>query len=182
MATASPIIDTEPIDRPIDGPIDTIPGLPQRTVLDDIATAIANYVSTYVNVVFVDVDPESGDAINTNEVTRFKLQVFNNGPLTMKDVKLRFTGRNGTTVKSNSALDVFDGEAFANTITTIGGHEDKITEVLSLKAPPGTKPAGTELVEAFVDDWNALWTYTLNHYSGASSEPDRVYSAQVHAQ
>jgi hypothetical protein len=77
---------------------------------------------------------------------------------------------------------VFDGEAFANTITTIGGHENKMTEPLQLKAPSGTKPAGTELVEVYIDDWNALWTYTLNQSSGASADPIGVYEAQVHAQ
>jgi hypothetical protein len=65
VATATPIIDTDPIDRPIDGPIDGIPNLPVRTVLDDIADAVANYLSRYVNVAFVDVDPDSGDALNT---------------------------------------------------------------------------------------------------------------------
>jgi hypothetical protein len=178
VATANPIIDINPIEDPIDG----IPNLPERTVLDDIAAAVANYLSRYVNVAFVDVDPEIGDEHNSNEEARFKLQIFNNGPLTMKDVKLRVVAKNGTKVKGAGAADVFDGEAFANTIVTVGGHENKTTEILHLKAPPGTKPAGTELVEAYVDDWNALWTYTLNQSSGPSADPVGVYEAQVHAQ
>ena len=178
-ATPTPIIDTGPIET---GPIETIPGLPDRTVLDDIADAVANYLSRYVNVTFVDVDPEIGNSVNTNEEVDFKLHIFNNGPLTMKDVKLRILAKNGARVKGAGAADVFDGEAFANTIVTVGGHEDKITETLHLKAPPGTKPEGTELVEAYVDDWNALWTYTLNEFSGAADEPNGVYEAQVHAQ
>lgn len=177
MALATPIID-----GPIDGPIDGIPNLPVHGVLDDIADAVADYLANYVNVTFVDVDPESGDVVNTNEEANFKLRVFNNGPLTMKDVKLRIVAKNGAKVKGNGAIDVFDGEAFANTISTVGGHESKTTEMLQLKAPSGTKPAGTDLVEAYVDDWNALWTYTLNQSSGASSDPVGVYEAQVHAQ
>jgi hypothetical protein len=177
MATATP---TPIIGDPIEsGPIDTIPGLPERTVLDDIADAVANYVSRYVNVAFVDVDAADGTSLSTNEEARFALQIFNNGPLTMKDVKLRIAAVNGAKVKGAGAADVFDGEAFANTIVTVGGHENKKTENLHLKAPPATKPAGTDLVEAFVDDWNALWTYTLNHESGASTDPSAAYEAQV---
>jgi hypothetical protein len=175
VATAPPVIDTNPTDT---GPIDTIPNLPVRTVLDEIADAVADYVSHYVNVTF-DVDPDFGDALSTNEEADFTLRIFNNGPLTMKDVKLRVVAKNGAKVKGAGAADVFDGEAFANTIVTVGGHESKTTESLHLKAPPGIKPAGTELVEAYVDDWNALWTYTLNQESGASDDPSGVYDAPV---
>jgi hypothetical protein len=110
--------------------------------------------------------------------------VFNNGPLTMKDVKLRIVAKNGAKVKGPGAADVFDGEAFANTIDTVAGHGSNTTSGSSchLKAPSGTKPAGTELVEAYVDDWNALWTYTLNKSSGASADPVGIYEAQVHDQ
>ncbi|WP_116996867.1 hypothetical protein [Desertimonas flava] len=182
MGTATPTIVGSPIENPIDGPIDGIPNLPVHTILDDIADAVEDYLSTYVTVSFVDVSPDAGTSINTNEEVDFKLQIFNRGPLTMKDVKLRIISKSGAKVKGAGAADVFDGEAFANTIATVGGHENKTTETLHLKAPASTKPAGTDLVEAYVDEWDALWTYTLNKSSGASDEALGVYEAQVHPQ
>ena len=182
MGTATATIVGTPIEGPIDGPIDGIPNLPVHTVLDDIADAVANYLSAYVDVSFVDVSADACTSINTLEEVDFKLQIFNRGPLTMKDVKLRIVAKSGAKVKGAGAADVFDGEAFANTIVTVGGHENKTTENLHLKAPAGTKPAGTELVEAYVDGWDALWTYTLNKSSGASDEPLGVYEAEVHPQ
>jgi hypothetical protein len=182
VASAPPIISADPTDNPIEGPLEDFPHLPERTVLDDIEDAVADYLSRYVDVSFVDVEPDAGDSVNTDEEVDFKLQIFNRGPLTMKDVTLRVLAKSGAKVKGAGAADVFDGEAFANPIVTVGGHENKTTETLHLKAPPGIKPAGTELVEAYVDEWNALWTYTLNQSSGASADPVGVYEAEVHPQ
>lgn len=182
MGTATPTRPGTPIGTPIEGPIDGIPNLPVHTILDDIADAVEDYLSTYVDVSFVEVSPDSGTSINTNEEVDFKLQIFNRGPLTMKDVTLRIVGKSGATVKGAGAAEVFRSEAFARVIPTVGGHDNKTTENLHLKAPAGTKPAGTDLVEAYVDEWDALWTYTLNKSSGASVEALGVYEAQVHPQ
>lgn len=178
-STPTPILDGPIID---DGPIDTDPDFPQlpvTNVLTDIAEAVANYPRDFVDILFVDVEPASGDNLNTGEEATFKLQVRNSGPLTMRDVSIKLVGKNGTKVKTSGAT--FTTEAFVDTIATVAGENGTgfETGLLHLKAPTAEKTAGTDLVEAYVDAWNADWQYTLNQQSDASTSRNGLYESAV---
>jgi hypothetical protein len=187
VATSTPTptatLEAEPtdLDDVLQPPILDTP--PVNTILDDIANTVVNYLATYVDIEFVDLEFTTGTVLNVNEEAHFRLHVINKGPLTMKDVKIRIIAKSGAKVKGAGAADVFDGEAFANTIDTVGGHNSanpSETERLHLKAPPGTKPAGTDLVEAYIDEWDADWAHTLLSHSRAGEAPNGLYEAQVH--
>ena len=113
MATASPILDDNPIevDPNLPGPGQPAP---VHTILDDIANAVRDYPKNYVDLEFADIDPEVGTSINTNEEANFRIRVVNRGPLTLRDVKIRVVAKSGAKVKGNGAIDPLDGEAFAN--------------------------------------------------------------------
>ena len=153
------------------------------SVLEDIEAALESYPATYVDLEFVDV-VIPGTVLNTNEEVMFKLRVHNRGPLTLEDVKIRIRGKNGAKVKGNGAIAEFESEAFANTIDRIQGHNGNnlhTTEVLWLKAPAGAKAAGTDLVEAFVEEWNGGIDHLLVSHSRASESPNGLYESQVRA-
>jgi hypothetical protein len=153
-------------------------------VLEELATELESYTETYVDLEFVDVTLESGsgDVININEDVMFKLRVHNRGPLTLTDVRLRIEGKSGAKVKGNGALAEYDREAFANTIDRIQGHNGNSlydTEVLWVKAPPRTKPAGTDLVQAFVEDYNADIDHLLVSHTRTSETPSGTFESAV---
>jgi hypothetical protein len=176
----SAIIEADPID--LDDILDTGNGDEAPNVLVQIAQAISAYPATFVELEFIDVDPASGDVINTNEVANFRLRVHNRGPLTMRDVRIKIVGKNGTKVKNNGALSQFASDALTNSIDTVAGHNadsPNETEVLQLKAPTGEKAAGTDLVEAYIDSWNGDWQHTLNTHSEASTAPNGVFESAV---
>jgi uncharacterized repeat protein (TIGR01451 family) len=182
VATSTPIIDADPIDSPID--IEpNIPGaqLPARTVLDDIADALVGYPANYVTLEIVDLALD-GDIVNTGEEGSFRVKVTNNGPLTMKDVRLKAVGKRGTEVKSGSAGQQFaDFVLSSNTIETLAGHGgfDDNSAFFIFEAPNGTRPEGTTLVEVTVEEWNALWDHTLNSHSRPSASPKVTFQSSV---
>ena len=103
MATKTAAREVDPNPGDLDDIIDNIPGqtipFPARTVLDDITDAVDAYPTTYVTLTIVDIDKD-GDYVNTGEEVRFHVKVTNNGPMTMKDVRLKAVAKNGTEVKS----------------------------------------------------------------------------------
>jgi hypothetical protein len=152
-------------------------------VLEELEAELETYPETYVDLEFVDVDIP-GNVLNVNEEVMFKLQVHNRGPLTLTDVRIRFAGKNGAKVKGNGAIAQFASEAFANTIDRVQGHNGNNlfeTEVLWLKAPPGTKAAGTDLVEAFIEEYDADIDHLLGSHTRPSTTPNGVYESQVSA-
>ena len=184
MATAPPILDDNPIEADPNLPGPGQPA-PVHTILDDIANAVRDYPKNYVDLEFADVDPEVGTSINTNEEANFRIRVVNRGPLTLRDVKIRVVAKSGAKVKGNGAIDPLDGEAFANTLDVVGGHNTDNpdeTTLMTLKAPAATKPAGTDLLEAYIDEFDADWQHTLLSHSRLVTERLGLYEAQVHAQ
>ncbi len=154
----------------------------EPNVLVQIAQAIAAYPATFVELEFIDVDPASGDTLNTGEEADFQLRVNNTGPLTMRDVQIKIVGKNGTTVKNNGAAAQFGRDALTNFIDTVAGHNadsPNETETLHLKAPTGEKAAGTDLVEAFIQSWNGDWVHMLNTHSEASTARNGLYESAV---
>jgi hypothetical protein len=182
VATSPPIIDADPIESPVDtNP--NVPGLqvPARTILDDIADAMVGYPANYVTLEIVDLTLD-GDIVNTGEEGSLRVKVTNNGPLTMKDVRLKAVAKSGTEVKSGGALEQFRTEALsANTIETIGGHggSDDNSALFIFEAPNVAKPDGTTLLEVTVEEWNALWDHTLNSHSRPSVTPKVTFKSSV---
>ena len=122
MATKTAAREVDPIENP--GDFDTSPGpigngpifdAPVRTVLDDIKDAVEAYPTTYVKLEIVDIEKD-GDIVNTGEEVRFHVKVTNDGPMTMKDVRLKAVAKNGTEVKSGRGRSRFrDGSSVGPT-------------------------------------------------------------------
>jgi hypothetical protein len=152
-------------------------------VLEELATELEEYPATYIDLEFVDVDIP-GSVLNTNEEVQFKLEVHNRGPLTLTNVRLRIRGKNGAKVKGNGAIAQFASETVTNTIDRIQGHNGnslQTTEALFLKAPAGTKPAGTDLVEAFVEEYDADVDHLLVSHTRPSETANGTFESQVNA-
>jgi hypothetical protein len=112
------------------------------------------------------------------------LRVVNSGPLTMRDVTIKLVAKNGAKVKGGEILSTFQSEVLTRTIATVAGHNASsppTTELLHCKAPAGVKAAGTDLVEVYVDSWNADWRHELNSHSSTSPVPNGIFESEVEA-
>ncbi len=142
---------------------------------------MAAYPANYVRLEIVDISLD-GDIVNTGEEGSFRVKVTNNGPLTMKDVRLKAVARSGAEVKSGSAGAPFEQETLSsNIIETIAGEggSDDNSALFIFEAPNVAKPDGTPLVDVTVAEWNAAWDYILNRRSGASTTPMVTFESSV---
>lgn len=151
-------------------------------VLTDLTNELETYLDTYVTCEFVEVDIP-GNTLNVNEEVKFQLAVRNTGPLNLTDLEIRLVGRNGTLVKSNGAIDDLGPEAvqpMRDGVRAHNGNDPERTPILTFKAPPGTKGAGTDLVEVFIDTFDAnLDHLLLVHGPRASTTPRGLYESRV---
>ena len=184
MATKTAAREIDPTPGDLDDVIDNIPGggfpVPVHTVLDEINDAVVAYPPNYVRLALVNIDRDGTD-VNTGEQVRFNVRVTNDGPMTMKDVRLKAVAKNGTEVKNQGAADVFGPDALgATVIETLSGHGASNEETLFiLEAPNGVKPDGTLLVEVTVEEYNLLWDHILIGHSDPTTTPKATFSSSV---
>lgn len=150
--------------------------------LDDFQSAVSNYPASNVTISVVDlapVPPSTGPAVNINEIWSFQVRVRNNGNLNMTGVSLLITGKNGTTVSTNSAGPFSAGSiAFGNlTLNGHGGQQDTVN--LYFRAPSVIMPAGTQLVTAQINGYDANLDHILIDHTSGTSAPTGSYNTQV---
>ncbi len=184
MATKTAAREVDPNPGDLDDVIDNIPGqttpIPARTVLDEIKDAVVAYPPNYVKLALINIEKD-GVSVDTGEEVRFNVRVTNDGPMTMKDVRLKAVAKNGAEVKSGSAGAVFDDSALGSTIIdTLGGHGgSNEVSLFILEAPNATKPDGTLLVEVTVEEYNLLWDHILIGHSDPTTTPKATFSSSV---
>jgi hypothetical protein len=157
------------------------------TVLTDIANAMDTYPldETTIEIVDVAVQTGTGPEINKNEIFKFKVKVTNNGHVNMTDVSLHVNGKNGAFVSFNPDKGFAkDKTLLVDSLSVNGGGASNTTSYLYFKAPPAAMPAGTELVEAHIFDWNGNFDhYFTNHTKDEDNAtveyPHGKYFAQV---
>ena len=101
------------------------------TIITDLVQAIETYPHESLVLEIIAVDPP-GDAVNTGEDVRFRIQAANSGPLDVNDLTVLVEGLNGTEVKKNGAAAVF-----VSSFTTV------CRPVPTCAGPPGQR-AGPE--------------------------------------
>ena len=146
--------------------------------LDDFANAVQTYP---VDSVVVSILPPAyvsggtpGGTVNINEIWRFRVRIRNNGHLVMNNVNFLIQGQNGASVgitaaaaaaaAANNAINFFPNL----TVNGHGGQQDTVD--LFFQAPNAQRPAGTLLVKADIQGWNANLLDILNNHSDASNE------------
>jgi len=157
------------------------------TVLTDIATAMSRYPldETTIAIVGVVVQDGIGPEINANEIFRFKVQVTNNGHVNMTDVFVHVNGKNGAHVSFHSDKGFAKDKTLkVGPFDVNAGGASNTTGVLYFKAPPGAKPAGTELLEAHIFDWNGNFDHYFTSHTNDEDHatvdyPSGQFAAQV---
>jgi hypothetical protein len=134
---------------------------------DDMRAALAAYPVTDVELEIVDVDTP-GDALNVDEISTFRVQVTNRGPLNLTGVTVRVRGQNGATVANNGAAAPFVSEFITQELLPINSHHSQLTvgSPLKFKAPGGAQASKT-LVKATLEAWDA----NLDHILIGHSDP-----------
>lgn len=148
---------------------------------DDMAVALETYPVTDVELSIVDV-VTPGSALNTGEVSTFRVQVTNRGPLNLTGVTVRVAGQHGATV-ANNAVSPFVSEFVTQELPPINGHGGSQLTVggpLKFKAPAAAQASST-LVKATIEAWDANLDHMLIGHSDPLDPPKGTYAAQVFA-
>lgn len=149
--------------------------------LDDFYDAVTGYPAASVVLSIVDlapVAPATPGAVNVNEVWSFQVRVRNNGVLNMTGVSLHIQGANGAQV-STAAAGPFSNLITAGNLTVNGHGGQQDTVNLFFKAPNVPKPAGTQLVSAHINGYDANLDHILVDHTGHSTVPAGSHTAEV---
>ena len=158
------------------------------TIITDLVQAIETYPHESLVLQIIAVDPP-GDAINTSEDVRCRIQAANSGPLDINDLTVLVEGLNGTKVKNNGAAAVF-----ASSFTTVVGQFPRVPAHqgnapventggdFHFQAPSTSKPAGTQLVRISVAGWNTDLNHAFVNHSQADAAANATYSSAVATQ
>ncbi len=147
---------------------------------DDMSKAVEDYPLNDVDLEIVEV-VTPGSAINTSEISTFRVKVTNRGPLTLTGVTLRIRGQNGATVANNGAISPFVAEFVTQELPLIdahGGSQLTVGSPLKFKAP-NTAQASKNLVKATLEDWNPTLDHLLNAHSRPLDTPKGNFAAPV---
>ena len=147
---------------------------------DDMIVALETYPATDVELAIVDV-VTPGNALNPNEVSTFRVQVTNRGPLNLSGVTLRVTGQHGATVANNGITSPFVTDFVTQELPAInahGGSQLTIGGPLKFKAPAGAQ-ASNVLVKATLQAWDADLAHMLQAHSDPVDPPRGTYAAEV---
>jgi hypothetical protein len=147
---------------------------------DDFAKAVNDYASISVTLSIVDVVVQTGTSgsININEVWAFHVRVSNQGQLNMVGVTLHIEGQNGAVV-SKTAAGPWSPSIISGSLTVHAHGTPQDTEKLFFKAPGAVKAAGTALVRAHIQTFDANLDHILNDHSGYVDPPAGTFKAQV---
>jgi hypothetical protein len=151
--------------------------------LDDFASALETYPVDHCTLSITNVALEDGTAgsVNVDEVWKFKVKVENAGDLNMNNVEVHVLGQNGTTISTTGPAGPFEsGFQTFGSLTVIAGGSQK-TDFLYFKAPSSPQGAGTDLVLAHINDWDADLAPMLANNAGhtVGGGASAVYEAEV---
>jgi hypothetical protein len=147
------------------------------TVLNDIALAMNSYPRDETTITMINI-VKTGDStdtdVNEKEIWDFNVQLTNNGHVDMTDVSLHIKGLNGATVREKALPgqkpNDFGPEMIVGNLNPSGEGGSRISAVFQFRAPDAEKPAGTQLVHAHVQDWNAAAGF--DHFFTAHTKND----------
>ncbi len=153
--------------------------------IDDYTTGINTYPDENVVIEIVDVDVNGGGALNTNDEGSFRVQVTNNGPLTLTDVVLKVEGLNGTKVKQNGA-----GSSYEQVFLTSSGVVEQLPAVthnntvvstgsaFGFKAPARNMPV-SDLIKITFEDWKPDFEHIHTSHTNERPTVTAVYRDNV---
>ena len=151
------------------------------SVIDELIDEVESYPANSLAIAIVNlvpIIPNVGTVINQGDIWGFQGRVTNNGHLGLTGVTLHVNGRNG------AKIGLLPQGPWFNQLTTLpmtvnasGLSED--TVMLYLKAPSDPKPAGTELVEAHINDYTPSLLHIFESHSNHTTVPSGSFAAQV---
>jgi hypothetical protein len=148
------------------------------SLLNDLAIELESYVDDEVTMSVIGVDPV-GDLINVNDLVAFQVRIENTGHMNMTGVSIHVHAENGAVVASLPQGPFSTDKVIVSGLTVnAGGSRD--TAFLYFKAPPTTKPAGTNLLSFHVQDYTGDWNHMFANHTTTPTGPSATYSAQVH--
>lgn len=129
------------------------------SVIDDYANAMNRYPADETEIEIVNVakigDPADTD-MNTKEEWQFQVKLTNNGHVNMRNVSIKLVGLNGTRLREiTDPPSDYANEIIVASLNPNGGEDSRTTKAFGLKAPANQQPAGTQLVEAHIEEWDS---------------------------
>ncbi len=152
---------------------------------DDYTSGITTYPDENVVIEIVDVEVNGGRALNTNDEATFRVQVTNNGPVTLTQVVVKIEGLNGTKVRQNGAASPYE-----QTFLTTSGQVQQIPDathnstVVSTGSSFGFKAPGrnlppSDLVKITFEDWKPDFEHIHTTHTTPRAALTAVYRDNV---
>jgi hypothetical protein len=147
------------------------------SVIDDLATAVANYATDDCDTTIVGYSVTTGQStgptatLNSGDEFQYQVEVINNGQFDMKNVKIRVNGTKWADVALSGSTGVFGSTALLDPTPPINIDAGKsfTTGFFRGKAKANTNNLSEDIVTAQIDGWNAVWDHILNDRSGSEA-------------
>jgi hypothetical protein len=144
------------------------------SVIDDLRTAIDTYATNFCATEIVNFSIEGGGTIlNVGDTFRFQVRLFNQGPVDMRNVRLRAIGSVFADVATLSSA--FGSSATSGTFN-LDAHQVHMTGIFRGKAKAVTSGA-VDIVTARVDAWDASLDHILIDHSSLGAAEGKLNKA-----
>jgi hypothetical protein len=157
------------------------------SVIDDLATAVANYATDDCDTTIVGYSVTTGQStgptatLNSGDEFQYQVEVINNGQFDMKNVKIRVNGTKWADVALSGSTGVFGSTALLDPTPPINIDAGKsfTTGFFRGKAKANTNNLSEDIVTAQIDGWNAVWDHILNDRSGSEANEGKLNKTVV---
>jgi hypothetical protein len=149
------------------------------SVIDDLATAVANYATDDCDTTIVGYSVTTGQStgptatLNSGDEFQYQVEVINNGQFDMKNVKIRVNGTKWADVALSGSTGVFGSTALLDPTPPINIDAGKsfTTGFFRGKAKTGVDTNGVkkDIVTAQIAGWSGVLDHILNDRSGSGA-------------
>ena len=159
------------------------------SVIDDLATAIANYATNDCDTTITGHSVTTGTStgptatLNSGDEFQFEVEVVNDGEFDMKNVRIRVNGTKWADVALSGSTGVFASTALLDPTPPINIDAGKsfTTGFFRGKAKASTNNLSEVIVTAQIDGWNGVWDHMLNDRSGSGANEGTLNKTVVPA-
>jgi len=142
------------------------------SLIDDLRNAVDAYETDQCATEIVDfaITGNGGSILNVGETFQFKVKVTNQGPLDMKNVRLR---ANGTSFADVALSTGSFGSSALSSSFNLDAHQNHTTGLFRGKCKASTSGA-KDIATARVDSWDASLDHILIDHTGAGAAEGKL--------
>jgi hypothetical protein len=148
------------------------------SVIDDLATAVANYATDNCETTIEEFSLTSGEgtSLNVGDEFQFRVVISNKSKFDMKNVKIRVNGTKWADVALSGSTGKFGSTALLDETppVNIDANTSFTTGFFRGKGKQDTNGVSEDIVTAQIDGWDGVLDHILNDLSGAGADEGKL--------